>query len=89
MNYTYTQLARISPGSSRKRLWRARMRRVWNQYLRVAMASAGLLGTIMLTLQYFILVPPFAWLARRALRREQPGWVAVPPESRESLTRQY
>jgi hypothetical protein len=89
MNYTYTQLARISPGSHRKRLWRARLRRVWNQYLRMAMAIAGLFGTILLTMQYFILIPPFAWLARRALRRERQGWAAVPPESRESLTRQY
>jgi hypothetical protein len=89
MNYTYTQLARISSGSYRRRLWYARMRRLWNQYLRVAMAIAGFFGTIMLTVQYFIVVPPFAWLARRALRRERPGWVAVSPESRESLTRQY
>jgi hypothetical protein len=89
MNYTYTQLARISPGSYRKRLWHARLRRVWNQYLRVAMALAGVFGTIMLTVLYFTLVPPFAWLARRSLRRERAGWVAVPSESRESLTRQY
>ena len=89
MNYTHTQLARISPDSYRKRLWRARMRRLWNQYLRLAMAIAGFFGTILLTVQYFILVPPFAWLARRALRRERPGWITVPPESRESLTRQY
>jgi hypothetical protein len=65
------------------------MRRLWNQYLRLAMAIAGFFGTILLTVQYFVLVPPFAWLARRALRRERPGWIAVPPESRESLTRQY
>src|SRR5688572_7892067 len=63
MNYTYTQLARVSPGSYRKRLWRARVRRLWNQYLRLAMAIAGFLSTLMLTLQYFILIPPFAWLA--------------------------
>lgn len=89
MNYTYTQLARVSPGSYRKRLWRARLRRLWNQYLRLAMAIAGFLSTVMLTLQYFILIPPFAWLARRALRREQPGWVAIAPDTKESLTRQY
>ena len=89
MNYTYTQLARISPASYRKRLWRARLRRMWKQYLRLAMAIADFFGTIMLTVQYFIMVPPFAWRARRALRRERPGWVAVPTESRESLTRQY
>lgn len=89
MNYTHTQLARISPGSHRRRLWRARVRRVWKQYLRVAAAIANLFGAIMLTLQYFILIPPFALLAKRAERRERPGWVALPPERREALTRQY
>jgi len=89
MTYTHTQLARISPDSYRRRLWSARVRRVWKQYLRVATAIANLFGTIMLTLQYFILIPPFAWLAKRALRRERPGWVAIRPERRDSLTRQY
>src|SRR4030095_12759974 len=89
MNYTYTQLARLSPGSHRRLLWRARVRRVWKQYLRVASAIANLFGTILLTRHYFILVPPFAWFARRALRRERAGWVALPPENRDSLTRQY
>src|SRR6266850_3061504 len=36
MNYTYTQLARISPQFYRKRLWRARFSRLWKRYLRVA-----------------------------------------------------
>ena len=89
MNYTYTQLARISPDSYRRRLWRARASRLWKQYLRVAEAIANVFGTIMLTAQYFILLPPFAWLAKRAMRREQPGWRALPPERRESLTSQY
>ena len=41
MNYTYTQLARMSPGSYRRRVWRARASRLWKQYLRVAAAVAG------------------------------------------------
>jgi len=69
MNYTYTQLARIAPGSYRRRLWRARASRLWKQYLRLASAIAGVFGTIMLTVVYFILLPPFAWLAKRAERR--------------------
>ena len=39
-------------------------------------AIAGLLGTLILTMQYFVLLPPFAWLAKRAVRRERPGWAA-------------
>jgi len=89
MNYTFTQLARLSPDSHRKLLWRARLRRVWKQYLRAATAVADLFGTVLLTIQYFTLVPPFAWLARRALRREQLGWVVLPPDKKDSLTRQY
>jgi rubrerythrin len=89
MNYTYAQLARISSGSTRRRLWRARISRLWKQYLRVAGAIARLFSTVMLTMQYFILIPPFAWLAKRAERRERLGWVAVPPERDASLKRQY
>ena len=89
MNYTYTQLTRISPGSYRRRLWRARASRMWKQYLRLAAAIAGFFGTIMLTAVYFILLPPFAWLAKRAERREPAGWSVHPPERNESLTGQY
>ena len=89
MNYTFTQLARLSPDSHRKLLWRARLRRLWKQYLRLATAIADTFGTILLTIQYFILIPPFAWLAKRAARREQAGWTTLPPDKRDSLTRQY
>lgn len=89
MNYTYAQLTRVSAGSARRRLWRARISRLWKQYLRLASGGARVFSTIMLTMQYFILIPPFAWLAKRAQRREHLGWVAIPPERRESLTRQY
>jgi bacterioferritin (cytochrome b1) len=89
MNYTYTQLTRISPGSYRRRLWRARASRLWKQYLRVAAAIAGLFGTIMLTVVYFILLPPFVWLAKRAERREPTGWTEHPLEHNESFTGQY
>ena len=88
MNYTYTQLARISPGSYRQRLWRARATRLWKRYVRVAAALAGVMGTTLLMLQYFILLPPFAWLARRAAKREPNGWVPI-PLSRSTPTSQY
>jgi rubrerythrin len=74
MNYTYTQLARVSPGTFRRQVWWARASRLWKRYLRVAAAIAGLFGAITLTLLYFVVLPPFVWLARRAERREPPGW---------------
>jgi hypothetical protein len=89
MNYTYAQLARISPRSYRRRLWRARASRLWKRYVRVAAAVAGLLGTLILTIQYFIVLPPFAWLAKRAARREQPGWTPIARDRNDPPTSQY
>jgi hypothetical protein len=87
MNYTRIQLARISPEGQGLRLWQARLGRVWKGYLRVAAAIAGLLGTALLLLQYFLLLPPFALAARRAARREPKGWFTKGPPS--SLQSQY
>jgi rubrerythrin len=89
MNYTYTQLARISPEAYRRRVWRARASRLWKRYLRVAAALAGVIGTMILTIQYFIVLAPFAWLARRAANREPRGWSPIPPGRRDSPTSQY
>ena len=63
MNYTLVQLARVEPDQHRTRLWRARLSRVWKAYLRVAAGLAGVLGGALLTIQYFVILPPFAWLA--------------------------
>jgi len=89
MNYTLTQLARVAPRRHRRHLWRARLSRLWKGYLRLATALAGILGSIILTIQYFIMLPPFAWLAKRAERREHAGWTPVSPERNGSLDRQY
>lgn len=89
MNYTYTQLARIAPRSYRRQIWWARATRVWKRYLRVAAALAGVVGTLILTAMYFILLPPFAWLARRAERREPPGWAPISSGPDEAPTSQY
>jgi hypothetical protein len=89
MNYTYTQLARISPGSYKRHVWRARAGRLWKRYLRLAAVVAGLAGTTILTLQYFILIPPFAWLAKRAEKRDASGWAAIRREHEESATSLY
>ena len=89
MNYTYTQLARIAPRSYRRHVWWGRASRVWKRYLRVAAALAAVIGTLVLTMIYFILLPPFAWLAKRAARREQAGWAAISPAPGDSPTSQY
>jgi rubrerythrin len=89
MNYTYTQLARVSPRSYRWHVWRARASRLWKRYVRVAAAIAGVLGTAMLSAMYFIVLPPFAWLAKRAERREPPGWTAISRRGNDQPTSQY
>jgi hypothetical protein len=88
MNYTLVQLARVSPEHHKRRLWRARLSRLWKAYLRVATAIAGMIGGLVLMLQYFIILPPFAWMARRTARRERAGWTTIPPGP-DSLTRQF
>jgi hypothetical protein len=89
MNYTYTQLARVSPRGWRRHVWQARARRVWNRYLRLASAIAAVGGTMALTLIYFVLLPPFAWLARRAERTEAAGWHAIVSPGAKPPTSQY
>jgi hypothetical protein len=87
MNYTYTQLTRVSPATYRRHVWHARTKRIWNRYLRVAAAAANVMGNGLLTLIYFVVLPPFAWVAKRAERREPIGWTPIarakqPPSAR-------
>jgi hypothetical protein len=89
MNYTLTQLARVEPKRHKRHLWRARFSRLWKTYLRLATGIAGILGSLLLTIQYFVLLPPFAWLAKRAARREHLGWTMVSAGNSNSLDRQY
>jgi hypothetical protein len=89
MNYTLAQLTRVAPERQAMFLWKARLGRLWKAYLRAMSAVADVMGTILLTLQYFILLPPFAFLAKRAARREPPGWVAIPQEQERTLRSQY
>ena len=89
MGYTLTQLARVEPERHRRHLWRARLSRLWKTYLRLATGIAGILGSMLLTIQYFVLLPPFAWLAKRAARWERSGWMVLSPGRSESLERQY
>lgn len=87
MSYTRKQLARLSPRKQGLRLWQARAGRLWKAYLRFALAIASVLGTVMLALQYFVVLPPFALLARRAARREPAGF--TPVRAQASLRSQY
>jgi len=87
MSYSRKQLARISPRKQGLRLWQSRASRMWKAYLRVAMAIAAVFGRVLLTAQYFVVLPPFAWLARRAARRETPGF--QPMRRPTSMEAQY
>jgi len=90
MNYTLTQLIRVSPERHRLHLWRARLSRLWKAYLRLATALAGVIGGLLLTIQYFVVLPLFAFFAKRAQRQDQTGWTPVSPErNNNSLSRQY
>ena len=89
MTYTRTQLTRVAPERNRRALWRARAGRLWRAYLRFAGALAGLLGGVVLTVQYFLLLPWFAIAAQRAARREPRGWHARPAGDQGTLESQY
>src|SRR5215475_648464 len=89
MNYTYTQLARVSPQRYKQQVWLARATRFWKRYLRIAASFAGFMGAAMLTVIYFVLLPPFAWFAKRAARRDAPGWRSIPTGRIESRASQY
>jgi hypothetical protein len=89
MNYTYTQLTRVSPDRYRRHVWHARAKRLWNRYLRMAAAVGGLIGGAVLAAMYFVLLPPFAWMARRAERREPMGWAPIAGTRRDASRSQY
>jgi hypothetical protein len=89
MNYTLTQLVRVSPQRHRRHLWRARFSRLWKAYLRVAVAIGGVIGGVVLTIQYFLVLPPFAFLAKRTARRGRRGWIPIAPDRHASITSQY
>jgi rubrerythrin len=90
MNYTLSQLVRVSPQHHRLLLWRARLGRLWKSYLRVVIALGDLISRLILTVVYFTLLAPFAYLAKRSARKEPTGWWPVSAErNNASLERQY
>ena len=88
MNYTRKQLERVSRRHG-WRLWTARLHRLWKVYLRFATAFASVMGAIILTVQYFLILPVFALAAKRSARREAKGWTVVTPKQLSSFTGQY
>ena len=89
MNYTLAQLKRIEPKAGAGRLWRARLKRLWNGYLRLAGAIAGLISGVVLTLFYFVVLPLFALMAKRAEAKEPPGWRPIETRRADSMKGQY
>jgi rubrerythrin len=89
MNYTLAQLGRIAPQKRGWLLWKGRLGRLWKGYLRIAAALAGLISGVVLTILYFVLLPPFAWAAKAAARKEPRGWTPVAPPRSDALRRQY
>jgi hypothetical protein len=87
MNYTRHELGRVAPEKQGWLLWKARLGRLWKGYLRLAVGLAGIMGGILLTLQYFILLPVFALGAKRADKREPEGW--SPARDKRDLKGQY
>jgi hypothetical protein len=89
MNYTYTQLARIRPQGYRWQVWQARATRLWKRYLRLAVVAASVMSAVILTIMYFVVLAPFAVLAKRAARREPVGWTPIAPARGDSPTSLY
>jgi hypothetical protein len=81
MNYTYAQLRRVAPRRHGLARWLARLTRVWKGYLRLATAVGSVMGRIVLTAQYFVVLPVFALAAKRSARRLPPGWSKARPPS--------
>jgi hypothetical protein len=88
MNYTHTQLKRVAPKRHGVRLWLARLHRAYKTYVRLSAAIASAMGAIILGLQYFVILPIFALVAKRAARREPEGWTDAQARP-HSLTSQY
>jgi len=89
MTYTRKQLARLAPRRQGLRLWQARGGRLWKAYLRIASALAAAMGTVMLAVQYFVILPVFAFLAKRAARRESEGFSSSRRRVAGELEHQY
>ncbi|WP_340314029.1 ferritin-like domain-containing protein [Rhizorhabdus argentea] len=89
MRYSRAELSRLTPDHAHRALWSARLRRFWRAYLRLALILADLISRIILTLLYFLLLAPFAWVAKRTARTEAPGWRDCSARPRDKGGGQY
>jgi rubrerythrin len=89
MRYSHAELTRLAPDHVRRALWAARLRRLWRAYLRFALILADMISRVLLMLIYFLLLPPFALVAKRAERRERPGWHECEARPRDGGEGQY
>jgi hypothetical protein len=86
-NYSYAQLRRLAPGRYGWHILWARLTILWKAYLRTAAAIASVMGAVVLTVQYFVLLPVFALAAKRSASRERGGWLDSRPAG--TLRSQY
>lgn len=89
MRYSRAELIRIAPGQDNRALWASRLRRLWRAYLRFALILADMMARLILTLLYFLLLTPFALLARRGGRKEKSGWRDCTAGRRDRAGGQY
>ena len=50
---------------------------------------AEIIASVILTLQFYVLLPPFAWAARRQARAEAAGWTPIEAGRNGALDSQY
>lgn len=88
-NYSYAQLGRVAPGKRGRRVFWAHLGRGWKAYLRLASALSNVLGGVLLTLQYFVILPVFALLAKWKEGKKPDGWIDSRGAEAEALRAQY
>lgn len=88
-NYSYAQLRRVSPKGYWLHILWAQLGILWKAYLRLALTIAGVMGGVVLTVQYFTLLPLFALLAKRSAKRELAGWTPSRAPEASPLGAQY
>ena len=79
-------------GFDRMGVWRGRLSRVWERWKVIAHAIGNFQARVLLTLLYFVLIPPFGLLVRALMdplqlrrRSRESFWLAT-PHKEQSLT---
>src|SRR5207248_1552423 len=86
MNYTFSQLVRVSPQHHRWLLWRARLGCLWKGYLRLAIALPGGISLPVLTVVFYERpMLKFDRILTCMLREFPRSWRAFPTAMKNSL----